>query len=103
MGLKRGTVSSPKGGVNESKEGNVVLADDDCDVGDLEQRLENSSDINGGFGAGLGLTEGKKGGCIAARFEMLQSLNRKLRDALPYFDLGQVINIIGRNTSSLTA
>eukprot|EP00752_Nemacystus_decipiens_P002251 g2132.t2 len=38
----------------------------------------------------LELLLGKKGGGIAARFEVLQQVNRKLRDALPYFDLTQI-------------
>lgn len=43
---------------------------------------------------GRGKSRGKsksKGKCIAARFELLQLLNRKLRDALPFLDLHQVI------------
>lgn len=86
------TTSSPGGdaGIEETKgEEGVVLA-------------ESKEDAAGGGGGGrkasgsgarrtVGLVFGKKGGGIAARFEVLQQVNRKLRDALPYFDLTQVL------------
>ncbi len=65
------------GGVEESKgEEGLVLAE--------------TKDDGGGARAAVGLASAKKGGGIAARFEVLQLLNRKLRDALPYLDLTQV-------------
>lgn len=83
------TTSSTGGdaGVEETKgEEGVTLA-------------ETKEDSGGGGGGGkkasgarraVGLVFGKKGGGIAARFEVLQQVNRKLRDALPFFDLKQV-------------
>lgn len=43
--------------------------------------------------AGVGHGGEKKGGCIEARFEVLQLVNRKLADAMPYLDLCQVIDL----------
>lgn len=65
-----------------------------------EALAETKEDAGGGGGGGgkkaggarrvTGLMLGKKGGGIAARFEVLQQVNGKLRDALPFFDLTQV-------------
>lgn len=92
---KDATVLSPEegGGVEETKGEEGVLAEtkEDAvkvDAGQPEGKPRDSEGARTGDGAMFMF--GKKGGGIAARFEVLQLLNRKLRDALPYFDLNQV-------------
>lgn len=82
-------VSTPDAGVEETKGEEGVLAETKEDSG---KGVRGSSGGKGtdGAQAKVGLVFDKKGGSIAARFEVLQQVNRKLRDALPYFDLTQV-------------
>lgn len=80
-----GPTASPVDGVEESKGENP---------GDalIETKEENEDKVRA---SSCGRVEGKDkgGGCIGARFEVLQLLNRQLRDALPFFDLSQVCGI----------
>lgn len=90
-----GTVPSHGAGVEETKGEGGVLAET------KEDKHANGAKQPGVTVLGDQTTEGaqtgagqigrKKGGCIAARFEVLQLMNRRLRDALPYLDLSQVI------------
>lgn len=89
------TVSSPDAGVEETKGEEGVLAETKEDTGKGGTAQPGDRGRGGGKGADeaqakVGLVFDKKGGGIAARFEVLQQVNRKLRDALPYFDLTQV-------------
>lgn len=82
------TISFSDAGVEETKgEGIMAETKDDTGKGDRGRGGGRGTD---GAPAKVGLVFDKKGGSIAARFEVLQQLNRKLRDALPYFDLTQV-------------
>lgn len=76
-------------GVEETKGEEGVLTETKEDTGKGERSPGGGQGI-GGAQAKVGLEFDKKGGSIAARFEVLQQVNRKLRDALPYFDLTQV-------------
>lgn len=93
------TAASPEegggGGVEETKGEQETLAETKEDAAkDVEdaRQPEDKHRGSGGSRAGTGPNSvlGKKGGGIAARFEVLQLVNRKLRDALPYLDLNQV-------------
>ncbi|CAN0181713.1 unnamed protein product [Pylaiella littoralis] len=82
------TISFSDAGVEETKgEGIMAETKDDTGKGDRGRGGGRGTD---GAPAKVGLVFDKKGGSIAARFEVLQQLNRKLRDALPYFDLTQM-------------
>lgn len=89
----------PDGGVEETKgEGNVLEAatTDERGAGGAQQlgnggRCGKAPEKDAKAGGWRG--EMKKGGCIEARFEMLQLVNRKLADAIPYLDLCQVIPV----------
>lgn len=79
--------TSGDAGVEETKgEEGVALAETKEDAGGGGRKTS-------GARKAVGLVFGKKGGGIAARFEVLQQVNRKLRDALPYFDLTQVCRV----------
>lgn len=74
---------SPVNGVEESKGENP---------GDalIETKEESGDEVRASTTCGGVDGKDKGGGCIGARFEVLQLLNRQLRDALPFFDLSQV-------------
>lgn len=76
-------------GVEETKGEEGVLAETKEDTGKGERARGGGKGVDGAQ-AKVGQVFDKKGGSIAARFEVLQQVNRKLRDALPYFDLTQV-------------
>lgn len=85
--------SSPRGdaGVEETKgEEGVIVAETKEDAGGGGGGGGGGGKKAGGARRAVELVFGKKGGSITARFEVLQQVNRKLRDALPYFDLTQV-------------
>lgn len=89
----------PDGGVEETKgEGDVLVAEtkDERGAGAAQQPVNEGRSGNApgrNAKAGVGLGGEKKGGCIEARFEVLQLVNRKLEDAIPYLDLCQVMPV----------
>lgn len=87
-------VQSPDGGVEETKGEDGVLAETKEDGKGVSGQAGDGARGEGkgaeGARAGDGPLFGKKKGGIAARFQVLQVMNRKLREALPYLDLAQV-------------
>lgn len=89
----------PDGGVQETKgEGDVLLAETtgEGEASGAQQPGNEGRSVKPpgkDAKAGVGWGEEKKGGCIEARFEVLQLVNRKLADAIPYLDLCQVMRI----------
>ncbi|CAM9143892.1 unnamed protein product [Scytosiphon promiscuus] len=80
-------------GVEETKgeEGNLAETKEEVTRDDAGQPQGTARGSEGATARGGPIfVLGKKGGGIAARFEVLQLVNRKLRDALPYFDLNQM-------------
>ncbi|CAM9164819.1 unnamed protein product [Ectocarpus sp. 8 AP-2014] len=87
-------VQSPDGGVEETKGEDGVLAETKEDGKGVSGQAGDGARGEGkgaeGARVGAGPLFGKKKGGIAARFQVLQVMNRKLREALPYFDLAQL-------------
>lgn len=87
-------VQTPDGGVEETKGEDGVLAETKEDgtvvAGQAGGGARGEGKSSEGARVGVGPLFGKKKGGIAARFQVLQVMNRKLREALPYFDLAQV-------------
>lgn len=90
VGLERAPgIQHGRGGVEETKGEGVLAEVKDPEDGDGRGVRRNGevSFSGGGKCEVVGRSGWKKSGCIAARFEVLQLLNRKLRDALPFIDL----------------
>lgn len=100
-GADTGGVGKPGDGVQPGPWG---ASGEGNDGGFAETKGETKQEESKGQETGAGGAEEEKeagggaqkeavvrGKCIAARFELLQLLNRKLRDALPYLDLRQVM------------
>lgn len=97
---KRGDASAPRdGGVEEAKGEGDVSAEvvGERGAGGVQQpgNEGRGGKLPGKAKAGVGHGGEKKGGCIEARFEVLQLVNRKLADAMPYLDLCQVMRVGG--------
>ena len=89
----------PDEGVEETKgEGDVLVTETTDEGGASWAQQPGNEGLSGkppGKSAkvGVGRGEEKKGGCIEARFEVLQLVNRKIADAIPYLDLCQVMRV----------
>lgn len=89
----------PDEGVEETKGEGGVLVTETTDEGGASRMqqsgIEGPSGKPPGDNAKVGVARGgeKKGRCIEARFEVLQLVNRKLADAIPYLDLCQVMRV----------